>query len=450
MKSFTLSLLVLHFIFASFVFSQENSNNPSHSFSLQQAIDYASQNHVSIQNADLDEKIAKNKLREITAIGFPQISGSIDVKDFVEIPTSLIPGEFFGAPAGTYLPVQFGTQYNASASINFSQLLFDGSYIVGLQASKVYLELTKKASTRSKIETTAAVTKAYYAVLVNEERKKLLDANIERIKKLVDDTKLLNENGYVEKIDVDRLTLTYNNLLTEKEKINSLVQLTYALLKFQMGMEQKTELILADKLANISFVSDSISTNNFDYNSRIEYSLVQTQLKLSALDLKRHKMSYLPSIILYGSFSQQAQRNEFNFFDASEDWYPTSIIGLQANIPIFDGLQKNFRIQQAKLSVEKSKNDLFMVQQGIDLELESTYTTLQNSIISLSTQKKNIELAEEVYRVSKIKYESGVGTNLEVLNAETSLKESQVNYFNALYDALLSKVDYEKAKGSLK
>lgn len=449
MKQFILQLLIYNLVFTFFCSSQQSSNSANYHFSLQQAVDYALQNQSQVQNAGLDEKIARNQMKEIRAMGLPQVSGSFDVHDFLDIPTSLIPGEFFGAPAGTYIPVKFGTQYSSTAGIDVSQLVFDGSYIVGLQASKVFLELTKKATTRTKIETASTVTKAYYSVLVNEERMVLLTANIERIKTLMDATKVLNENGYAENIDVDRITLTYNNLVTEKEKIQRLVKLSNALLKYQMGMDQAAALTLSDQLANISFSSDSSAINAFDYNNRIEYSLLQTQLKLSSLDLKRYKMSYLPSVVLYGSFSRQAQRNEFDFFDTSQDWYPTSIVGLKMSVPIFDGLQKNYQVQKAKLNIQKNKNDVAFLQQSIDLELKSALTTLQNSVVSLNAQKKNIELAEEIYRVTKIKYEQGVGANLEVLNAETSLKESQVNYFNALYDALISKVDFEKAKGAL-
>ncbi len=453
-KKIAISLLVFQFSIFNFQFSiecfaQENENNPNHPFSLQQAVDYAMQNQTKVLDAAIDEKIAKAKMHEITGMGFPQIGANIDVKDFTQLPTSLLPGDFFGMP-GTYVPVKFGLPYNGSAGIDFSQLIFSASYIVGLQASKTYIELSKKASTRTKIETVAAVTKAYYGVLVNEERIKLLNVNIDKIKTLLNASKVMNENGYVEKIDVDRLSLAYNNLITEKEKIESFIKLSNALLKYQMGMDQSNELTLSDKLEDITFNVDTNSSQKMDYNSRIEYSLMQSQLKLSMLDLKRYRLSSLPSLVMYGSFSQNAQRAEFNFLDASEHWYPTSLIGFKLSIPIFDGSQTCFRTQQAKLAVQKNKNDLIFVQQSIDMELQSSKTTLFSNISTLDMQKKNIALAEEVYRVTKIKYEQGVGSNIEVLNAETSLKESQVNYFSALYDALISKVDYEKAKGQIK
>lgn len=396
----------------------------------------------------LDEQLAQNKVKEVLGIGLPQVSGSFDVKDFIEIPTSLIPAEFFGGPPGTYLGVKFGTQYNASAAINASQLVFSSDYLVGLQATKVYLELSQKATVRTKIETAAAIQKAYYMVLVSDERMKLVDANLARLKKLMDDTKVLNDNGFVEKVDLDRITVAHNNLLVEKEKISKLFELAKTLLKYQMGMEQGAELSLTDKLDAVNFKME-ITMDKFDYTKRVEYSLFQTQLSLSQLQLKKDKLGYLPSFVLYGSVSANAYRNKFDFFDTKLGWYPTALIGGTISLPIFSGGQKHYRLQQSKIALLKAQNDLKFIQQVIDLDLANARIALQNASSSLDIQKKNIELAESVYKTAKLKFEQGVGSSLEVMNAETSLKEAQINYYNALYDALVAKTDYDKANGTL-
>lgn len=444
---FKLSLIIISVSFSNFISSQTTPG--SFSFSLQQAVDYALQNNTKVQNAKYDEEIAKNKVKEVTGIGLPQINGSFDVRDFIEIPTQLVPGEFFGAPPGTYLGVQFGTQYNAVAGIEASQLLFDGTYIVALQATKTFTELSQKASSRTKTETAVAVSKAYYSVLVNDERKKLLDANVARLKKLTDDTKALNENGFVEKIDVDRITVAFNNLLVEQEKVTKLLELGVYLLKYQMGMPQTDNLTLTDNLESVNFQPTNFSLEKFNYSSRIEFSLMETQKNAMQLQLKRERFSYMPNLILYGSGSANAMRNKFDIFDTKQRWYPTVVVGARLGVPIFDGLQKNYRIQQAKLNLLKAENDMKFVQQSIDLELSASRIALQNASSAVETQKKNIILAEEISRVAKIKYDQGIGSNLEVLNAETSLKEAQVNYFSALYDAIIAKIDYEKANGIL-
>ncbi len=429
----------------------QKKDSSAFSFSVQQAIDYAMQNENNIKNAVLDEAIAKKKVNEIMGMGFPQIGSSLDVKDFLEIPTSLIPAQMLGGPAGVFIPVKFGTQYQATAGLDASQLIFSGDYFLGLKASKVFVELSTKATTRTKIATAATVSKAYYTVLVNDERMKLMDANVVRVKKVMDDTKAFLDNGLVEKIDYDRLTVTYNNLLVEQEKIKKLLELGSYLLKYQMGMDVNTPLTLTDKLTDIKFdVGANISAEKFDYSKRVEYSLFETQQTIAKLDLKRNRFSYLPSAYAYGSLSRSAQRNEFNFFDSKEKWYPTSLVGATIKLPIFTGLQRNAKNQQAKLALQKAENNMDFIKKSIDLELVSSITNLQNASSSLENQKKNMSVAEDVVRVAKIKLDQGVGSNLELITAETALKEAQTNYYNALFDALVAKIDFDKANGNLK
>ena len=436
-------------LYASSILLSGNAFAQGSSMSLQQCIDFALQNQPKVQDALYDEQSAKFKVKEVTAMGLPQVNGSFDVKDFMELPTSLIPAEFFGGPPGTFLGVKFGTRYNSTAGIDASQLVFSSDYLVGLQATKTFLELSQKATQRTKIETAAAVSKAYYTVLVNNERMQLVSANVDKLKKLADDTKTLNDNGFVEKVDLDRVNVAYNNLVVEKDKIQRLFDLGMALLKYQMGMEQTVSLTLTDKLADIQFKPD-VSNEKFDYSKRIEYSLFQSQYDLSVLGWKKDKLSFLPSLAIYGSFSYSALGNEWKPFDPQTNWYPLALLGFRLGIPVFSSGMKHYRVQQSKITMLKAQNSLKLLQQSIDLELTSARTMLTNAASTLETQKKNIELAESVYKTAKLKYEQGVGSNLEVLNAATALKESQTNYYNALFDALVSKIDYDKASGNLK
>lgn len=218
-----------------------------------------------------------------------------------------------------------------------------------------------------------------------------------------------------------------------------------------MGMDINANLTLTDKLDDVKLdVANTVSAQKFDYDKRVEYGLFQTQYKLAKLDLKRQRLSYLPLAYAYGSFSGAAQRNEFDIFDTDKKWYPTSVIGAKVTMPIFSGFQRHARNQQAQLSVLKAENNMDFIKKSIDLELASATTILQNASSSLENQKKNIAVAEDVVRVSKIKYNQGVGSNLELITAETSLKEAQTNYYNALFDALVAKIDFDKANGNLK
>lgn len=415
-------------------------------FSLQEAIDYAQNHHSSVLNAILDEDIAKNTVRQTIGIGLPQLSGNANFQDFIKVPTSLLPGEIFGQP-GTQIPVQFGVKYQSSAGLELNQLLFDGSYIVGLQASKTFKELSNKNLKRSRIETAVAVTKAYYSVLVSNEQLSLLDANLVRLKKSLHDTEALFKNGFVEKIDVDRLTVLNNNLETERENVIRLLALNVNLLKFQMGMTIQSQLTLKDSISSLQIEQILLVSDTSAYQNRIEYSLLQTQKKLNELDLKRYKSHFLPSLSAFGSTSKSFQSNDFSdLFDRN---FPTTVIGLRLSVPLISGGIKLYQVRNAKLEILKTQNDLINLRNGINLEVEQAQTTYLNGLKSLDNQKRNMELAREVLRVTKIKYEQGVGSSIEVTTAETSLKESQNNYINALYDMLINKVNMDKALGRI-
>jgi hypothetical protein len=439
-------ILLLLVAFASI--TQGHAQDDNSAFSLKQAIEFAMINQPNVKNAQLDESIAKNKVEEIIGIGTPQINASADINKFIEIPTSFVPAEFFGGRSGEFFAVQFGQLYTASAGITATQLLFDGSYIVGLQASKTYMELSRKSTIQTKTETAVNVSKAYYGALVADASLLIIDANIERVKKLYNDTKALNDNGLVEKIDVDRLELAINNLKVEKEKVERFKLLSYALLKFQMGFANSKALTLTDKLDESVLVVTNLA-DSIDYTKRPEYGVLNIQRQLQALDLKRTKAGYLPSLVAFGTASANASRNDFNIFNSDYPWFPTVIAGLRLNVPIWDGLQRKSQISQSKLTLEKVDNAMRLMKNGFALDYENAKATYSNNLSSLKIVKKNQDLAKEISRVSKIKYESGIGSSLEVIDAESSVKEADANYFNTLYETIISKIDLDKSTGTI-
>jgi len=218
-----------------------------------------------------------------------------------------------------------------------------------------------------------------------------------------------------------------------------------------MGMDVNATLTLTDKLEDVKFdVTKNLSAEKLDYSKRVEYNLFQTQFKLATLDVKRNRFSYMPNAFAYGSVSGNAMRNEFDIFDTKKTWFPTALVGVKITMPIFTGGQRYFKTQQAKLKLMQAQNNIDFIKQSIDLEIAVASTNLQNASQSLEVQKKNIQMAEDVYRVTKTKQEQGVGSTLEIVTAETALKEAQTNYFNALFDALVAKIDFDKATGNLK
>ncbi|HLK97209.1 MAG TPA: TolC family protein, partial [Hymenobacter sp.] len=367
-------------------------------------------------------------------------------------------------------PIAFGLRFAGSAAASASQMIFNGSYLLGLKAAKVYEQLSEKQTVQSEIEVVEQVSKAYYSTLVARERLALLARNVERLDTLLYQTNETFKQGFVEKLDVDRLQVQLNNLKIEQQNAQRLIDLSVALLKFQMGLDQRQPVRLTDALdeAVLGAERDKLKSAGgaFDYNRRIEYSVLETQHELAQLDIRNRRAGYLPTLNLtaaYGftgsdprlggllefrgpnsTFQTPSGRSVLN-----QNWFGFGNVGLALNIPIFDGFQKKFSIQQSQLALEQLNKGFTTLQQGIDLERRQGETTLQNSLDVLANQKANLDLATNVARVAKIKFQEGVGSNLEVITAETDLRQAQTNYYSSLYDALVAKVDFDKAAGIL-
>jgi outer membrane protein TolC len=421
-------------------------------FSLQEAIDYALTKNLNIRNSQLDALSAEARIGEIRAVGLPQINGQLGLNNNLIIQRVFLPARFANPNAPENAPpiaAQFGVKYAGNAGVTLTQLIFNGSYLVGLKAAATYRELAQKNVVQSKVTVAEAVTKAYYSVLVAEERAKVLELNLDRLDTLLRDTRALNQSGFVELIDVNRLEVQLNNLRTERQKVQNLIDLSYELLKYQMGMPLTEKVTLKDKitevdLAEIKAASEEVVT----YTNRVEYSVLSTQSKLAELDIKNIRSGYLPSVGGVLTYGHNNGRNELgNLF--STRWFNNSLLGLNVQIPIFDGMSKHYQLQQARIRLDQVRLGQNLLEQSIDLQVKQANITLRNALESLETQRRNVELATEVVRVSKIKYQEGVGSNIEVINAESSFKESQTNYYAALYDLLIAKVDLSKSLGVL-
>jgi outer membrane protein len=433
------------------------TNNPGNKFTVADCVNYALQHQDSVINAGLDIKSADYKIKETIGSGLPQVNGSVSFQDFLKAPTTVGPnlaGLINGGtidPNAPLVPFPFGAvKYNNTYSLTASQLLFSGTFLVGLQAVKTYKELYTRSLTRSKIQATVNVTKAYYQVLVSNEQIKLLDANIAQLKQQLDQTTQQNKQGFVEKIDVDRLSVQYNNLTTNRANIQRSLILNYEMLKFQMGMPIQQEITLVDKLGDVN-LEQQVSIAQADtsaYHNRIEYSLLETNVKLNQLDVKAKKAAFLPTVTANAGFGEVFQENQFKYLYSHT--YPDSYIGLNINVPIFNGNQRKNQLRESEINVEKAKNDLNNAKNGLSLEVSAAGIMFYNSLQSLNTQKRSRELAQEVLRVSNIKYTQGVGSSIEVTQAQTELETADNQYIQALYNALISKVDLDKAYGRIK
>jgi outer membrane protein TolC len=496
MKTKIYLLLLLAFVAPFFPAWAQPAASPQ-AFSLKESIAFALANQPTMKNAQLQTQAAKARVGEIRSLGLPQINAAADLTDNFQLQKSLVDVSNFG-PGGTnqvtltpqhlsqlnagqqviltpefvpsteprtpiYSAFTFGLRYAGSGALTASQLLFDGSYLIGLKAAKVYTDLAFKQAQQTELDIIENVTKAYYSVLVTHERIALLDQNLLRLERVLQETQEINRQGFAEKIDVDRLQVSYNNLKVEKDKADRLLALSLDLLKFQMSLDLNQPITLTDKLVQVVDDAQQVAGSTFEYGQRIEYSILETQRDLALLNVRNKVAGYYPKLFLSsryginGSSSKLGDLMELRSRDMGigyqgpdyPNWFTFGSVGLSLQIPLFDGLRKKYEVQQAKIAVETANNGFKTLKQSIDLQMRQSNTSLQNALQVLASQKQSLDLAQEVARITNIKFQEGVGSNLEVVTSETDLRQAQTNYYSALYEVLIAKVDLQKATGTL-
>jgi outer membrane protein TolC len=441
------SLLLVTVFFATAAFAQEEKT--VHAFSLADAVNYAQKNNVQVKNALLDIDIQTQTNREIAAAALPTIGSNLSATNYLTIPTSLLPGQIFGGAAGTFIPVQFGTKYNSTYGANFNQILFDGQVFIALQARATSLDWKRKNAALTEENIKANIYKIYYQLAASKTQLNILDANIERLQKLANDAATMYKNGFAEKLDVDKVNVQLNNLQTEKLKANNSVTIGFMGLKMLMGMPVKDSLVLTDIINESNLSTDVLYEDNFEYGIRKDFQYLTAIQKLSQYNIKRYQLSYLPTITLNGAYTKNAQRTKFDFFDNNGNWFKTSLIGLNINLPIFTGMSRIAKVNKAKLELQQVDNQMAALKNNIDNELSQAKLNYMSSVATVNFQKKNMQLAENVYSQTKKKFEAGTGSNTEISAAQADLVAAQNNFMNALYAALIAKVDLLKASGKL-
>ena len=424
------------------------------SFTLQQAIDYAIRQNINVRNGQLDRVSADARVKEVRASALPQVAISASLTDNVIIQKAFLPANFIDPTAPADAPsvaLPFGVNYSSNATISLNQVIYSASLNVGLRAAATYRELAQRNLQATKVTVAEQVAKAYYGVLVAAERAKLLDYNISRLDTLLNETQALNKQGFVEKLDVSRLEVQANNLRAERQNVQNLIELSYTLLKFQMGLGVNEDITLAEQLQDRSVeeLRPLIAPDpTFQYQSRIEYSTLETQIKLAEQDIEVTRNGYYPTLAGFANYGYNSGRNILSQL-VTAPWLNFSTIGLSLQVPVFDGFLKRNQIAQKRITLQKAQNNGELLRNSIDLQIRQASITLNNGLQTLQTQQRNRDLAQEIVRVSRIKYKEGVGSSIEVLNAEASLRESQTNYFASLYDFLIAKVDQDRSLGRL-
>ncbi len=440
-----------------------------HEFSIQQAIGYAQKNNVNVKNALLDVQYQEQVNREVTSRAYPGINASLSTTYNPNVATQVIPN--FISPAtyqvlidegvknGSGNPIQmpadfgliaaqFGTKYSAMAGISLTQLLFDGQVFVGLQARDATMRFAKKNVEVTEEMIRTNIYKLYYQLLVSKTQVELLDANIERLDKLLKDTRIIYENGFTEKLDVDKLTVQLSNLQTEKSKVLNNISNGYYGLKVLMGMPVQDELVLTDKLTAEQIRDGILEGSIYSYNDRKDYQYAQIGKELRAFNIRRYKLSQIPTISLNGQYAKNAQRNKWNFLGRG-DWFTISSVSLNMTIPIFNGFYTQSKIRQTTIQLRQAENQIEALKLSIDSEVETAKNNYRSAVSTMDFQQKNMELAEKVYQQTKKKYEVGTGSQTEINAAQVELKTAQNGYITALYDAVIARIDFLKATGKL-
>lgn len=433
------------FIFL-FIFSMANAQGGKRtSLSLEDAISYALQNNTTLKNAILEIEYAENRVDETKAQGLPQINGSTNFTHSYEVPTSLIPGDFAGQP-GTNIPVQFGVPFTMTAGIGTQQLLFDGTFFLGLKAASEFVNISKLSSSSTEIEVKEAVIKSYYMALISDLNLNQLNESLKSIKALYEETLKLYEAGLAEQLDVDRLVFSVSNIEVSINQLKNQSKIAKQLLLKSMGQDVNLQVNLISPLPSPE--SPDISTS-FDPENRIEMQLINQQIKLNELNLRRYKVGYMPS--LYGNFNYGgntfASDGEFNTL--GNDWFGNGSYGFTLNVPIFDGFYKKSKINQVKIDIAKTENSKKELELAIALQVNQAKIKYNNAITSLELQKKSKNLAEKIFTTTEIKFKEGVGSSIEMINAESALTSARTNYLNALYELNVAKIDLQKALGAL-
>lgn len=446
-------IVALLLLLSNMVFAQQ-----VHEFSLQQALDYAQKNNVQVKNALLDVQLQEQVNREVTGSAYPQISGRAGITDNIKLPKLFFPKgapDFFsgsGEPLerDVYFANLFSAPWSGMAGASISQLLFEGQVFTGLKARKTLIAYKEKNVEVTEETIRQNISKVYYQLVLGKTQIALLDSNIALLEKNKRDTKIMYDNGFAEMLDIDKLDVQLTNINSQKINIQNQIANGYLGLKVLMGMPVKDELLLTDTLTDENIKEGVLEAMNFDYTQRRDYQAALLGEKLGEFEIQRYKYSKLPTIALSGNWDYMTLTNRFNkMFNGDAEWFPVSAVSLNISIPIFTGFATNARIAQSRIKLQQTQNQVEALKLNIDQERQSAVNTFKSAITDMDYQKQNMRLAEKVYQQTKKKYEIGTGTQLEIDNARVQLQTAQTNYYNALYNAVIARVDFLKATGKL-
>lgn len=434
------------FLFFTCLTLQAQETKKSYSFSLQEAILHAIEYNYSSINSGRDIEAAKKKKWETTAAGLPQINAIVDFQNNFVIQQSVLPAEIVGGNPGEFIEVAFGTNQSMNARTTLSQLIFDGSYIVALQASKTYLEFFENSKRKSDIEIKEMIINSYGNVLLSEETIVILEKNKTSLEKTLFETNQTYENGLAEEESVEQLKINLASIASSLDYSIRLKDIAYKMLKINLGIEIEDDLKLTDKLESLSVnnLDLALIPNEFNVENNIDFSLKDNFVKQRNLELKLEKSKYLPSLAANLNFGYNAFADTFTFLNRDQNWLNYSSLGVNLNVPIFSSFGRSARTQQAKIALEQAKTELTEVEQLLKLQFQETKSKFEFNVEQYITTKESLRLAERIERKQQIKFTEGLSTSFEFTEAQRQLYSAQQNYLQAMVNIINSRAALEK------
>ncbi len=416
---------------------------------LKTAMKYAVEHHASVQKAKIEVAKGEELVRESLSSGLPQLNFGTNIINNLAIQTSFVPAEFFGGQPGEFAQVKFGTNWNASAGIQLDQMLFNKTWLLGVRASREVTDFYKLMLEKNKEQVVADVAKLYYQIQLSRTQLGILNANIGQIKGLLTVTEKQFQNGFSKKIDVDRLRVQQSNLETQIVNLNLQIKQAEQALKFAMNMPLETEVVLTDTISETMFDEVNTAIAQPGYGVRTDLLILKKQQQLYQLDIERWKASYFPTLSFFGSYNYQWQANNINELSNGDFWTDFSQVGIRLNVPIFDGFFKKSKVQTAQLNIRQTGEDYNLAKLGLQLNHEAAVTALKTNQNTLRNVQEIQKVAEEVYRVAQSRFKEGLAPITEVLDAETSLRQTQSNYIATLAQIKLAEIEILSANGLL-
>lgn len=416
--------------------------------SLDQAIDYAIRNSFSNRIAKEDIKSAKKQKWETTTIGFPSIDAGIDYQNFLKQQVSLIPAEFFGGTPGEFTEVIFGTKQNLNLAITLKQLLFDGSYFVGLESARTFLKISEQAKEKTELLTREAVINAYGNVLISEESIKILKGNIQILEKSLNDTQKIFENGLTEEENVEQLEITLGNIKSQLSSVIRLKAIAYQMLNLTMGNDIDVKLTLTDTLDSLtrSNIDLRLISESFNLNNHIDYRIAENDRESKRLLMQLEKSRALPTLNAFINYGTQMNSNSTSLLDFSgQRGFNYSLLGVSLNVPLFSSLARSSRTQRAKINLDIADIQLKETEERLSLEAKMARSDYQLSIENYQTAKKNLDLAEKIEKKQRIKFVEGISSSFDLTQAQNQLYSQQQTFIQSMLDVIAKKAALENA-----